>query len=43
MREVVSIATVFLLLAAAGMQAETPKLAKTCKVGEVAVFLSLDC
>lgn len=43
MREVVSIATVFLLLAAAGMQAETPKISKTCKAGEVAAFLSLDC
>ncbi|HQU67778.1 MAG TPA: hypothetical protein PLI43_06230 [Albidovulum sp.] len=43
MREVVSIATVFLLLAAAGMQAETPKVAKTCKAGEVAAFFSLGC
>lgn len=43
MREVVSIATVFLLLAAAGMQAETPKVSKTCKAGQVAAFFSLGC
>ena len=43
MREVVSIATVFLLLGAAGMQAAPEKISKTCKAGDVAAFFSLGC
>lgn len=43
MREVISIATVFLLLAAAGMRAEPQKISKTCRAGEVAAFFSLGC
>lgn len=43
MREAISIATMFLLLAAAGMQAETATVSKTCKAGAVASFLSAGC
>jgi hypothetical protein len=43
MREVISIATMFLMLAAAGMEPESYKSAKMCQTGKVAEFLSLTC
>lgn len=43
MREAISIATMFLMLAAAGMRPESYKSAKTCQAGAVAEFLALTC
>ncbi len=43
MREVISIATVFLMLAAAGVKADAEKAPKFCRTGAVAAFLSLTC
>ena len=43
MREVVSIATLFLLLAAAGMEAEPAKASKTCHGGDIAALLFPGC
>lgn len=43
MREVISIATMFLILAAAGMEPGTSGSAKTCQTGPLAAVLSLAC
>ncbi len=43
MREVISIATMFLLLAAAGMRPDAGHAAKSCRTGAVAEILSLGC
>lgn len=43
MREIVSIATLFLMLAAAGMEAEPAKTFKTCHAGPVGTFFSIGC
>ena len=43
MREVISIATVFLLLAAAGIEPGPAHAAKSCKAGAVVEFFSVGC
>lgn len=43
MREVISIATMFLILAAAGMEAGTARSVKTCQTGPLAAVLSPAC
>lgn len=43
MREVVSIATMMLLLAFAGIEPSHAKAAKTCKTDALSTFLSTGC
>jgi hypothetical protein len=43
MREVISIATMFLILAAAGMEPAASGSAKTCRTDPLAVLLSPAC
>jgi hypothetical protein len=43
MREVVSLAAMFLLLAFAGLEPGHAQAAKTCKAGAVAEFFSAGC
>ena len=43
MREVITIATMFLMLAVGGMRPSTQVSAKTCRVVATAAFLPLTC